>query len=286
MIVAAPRTEALDAREAGSNRARRRGGRLLTHVASARRTVDLLAALTAADLRFRYGRGPFQVVRWLFDPFALVGVYLVLVTVVLDRPGTAPGLSLACAIVPFQLVMLGVANAMGAITLRAPIITNMAFRRTLIPLSSVLTEAVAFGASLLLIAVMMGIYGVAPTPAITWLPLVLTVNLVLAAGFAYPASLFALWFRELKPFALSFVRVLFFLGPGLVPLSETSENARRVLQLNPLTGLFESYRDLFLYGESPSAWNLLYPFAFGLALLMLFVPLYRREQREFAKVVG
>jgi ABC-type polysaccharide/polyol phosphate export permease len=59
-----------------------------------------------------------------------------------------------------------------------------------------------------------------------------------------------------------------------------------VLQLNPLTGLFESYRDLFLYGESPSAWNLLYPFAFGLALLMLFVPLYRREQREFAKVVG
>ena len=254
-------------------------------MASARRTVDLLAALTSADLRFRYGRGPFQVVRFFFVP--LVGVYLILLTVVLDRSGTAPGLSLACAIVPFQLVMLGVANAMGAITLRAPIITNMAFRRTLIPLSSVLTEAVAFGASLLLIAVMMGIYGVAPTPAIAWLPLVLTVNLVLAAGFAYPASLFALWFRELKPFALSFVRVLFFLGPGLVPLSETSENARRVLQAeSPHRGLFESYRDLFLYGESPSARTLLYPFASGLALLLLFLPLYRREQREFAKVVG
>lgn len=284
--MAAPHSEAFDAQEARLERARTRSGWLAAHVASLRRTMDLLSVLTAADLKFRYGRGPFQVVRWLFDPFALVGVYLVLITVVLDRPGTAPGLSIACAIVPFQLVMLGVGNAMGALTLRAPIITNMAFRRTLLPLSSVLTEALAFGASLLLIALMMGIYDVAPTAAIAWLPVVLAVNLILATGFAYPASLFALWFRELKPFALSFVRILFFLGPGLVPLSETSAGARPLLELNPLTGLFESYRDLFLYGRSPSAGQLVYPLAFGVVLLAIALPVYRREQREFAKVVG
>jgi lipopolysaccharide transport system permease protein len=162
----------------------------------------------------------------------------------------------------------------------------MSFRRTLIPLSSVLTEAVAFGASLLLIVLMMAVYGVSPTLAVAWLPLVLVINLALAAGFAYPGSLFAIWFRELKPFALSFVRILFFLGPGLVPLAETSEDARVLLQLNPLTGLFEAYRDMFLYGRSPSASELLYPLACALVLLAVSLPVYRREQREFAKVAG
>lgn len=284
--MATPPSEALGTTESTPEPARTRGWSPRAQAAAVRSTADLLVSLTAADLRFRYGRGPFQLLRWLFDPFALVGVYLVLITVVLDRQGTAPGLSLACAIVPFQLVMLGVTNAMGAVQLRAPIITNMSFRRTLIPLSSVLTEAVAFGASLLLIVIMMGVYGVSPTPAIAWLPLILAVTLVLGVGFAYPASLFVLWFRELKPFAISAVRVLFFLGPGLVPLSETSEDARRWLQLNPLTGLFESYRDIFLLGRPPAAWQLLYPLAFALLMLALFVPVYRSEQREFAKVVA
>jgi hypothetical protein len=46
-----------------------------------------------------YGRGPWQLIKWLIDPFALVGVYLALVTLVLDRPGEASGLSVATAVV-------------------------------------------------------------------------------------------------------------------------------------------------------------------------------------------
>ena len=134
--------------------------------------VDLLVSLTASDLRARYGRGPLLVVRWLAEPFALVGVYLILTAVVLDRSEPATGLSLACAIVPFQLVILSVSNAMTAVRVRKPIITNMGFRRTLIPLSSVLTESASFLASFGVIATMMAIYGVAPTVALLWLPVV------------------------------------------------------------------------------------------------------------------
>ncbi len=265
----------------GAPAAPRRSGAL----ASLRSTLDLLTSLTASDLRSRYGRGPLLIVRWLAEPFALVGVYLVLMAVVLDRPGRAPGLSLACAIIPFQLVMLAVSNAMTAVSLRRPMITNMAFRRSLIPLSSVLTESASFVASFGIIVVMMAAYGVAPTPSVLWLPVVVAVTVALAAGFAYPASLFGLWFWELRPFGVSLVRILFFIGPGLVPLSQTSTRTSSYLRLNPLTGLFESFRDLFYYGRSPGAWNLLYPLGCAALLLAIFVPIYRRDQREFAKVV-
>jgi ABC-type polysaccharide/polyol phosphate export permease len=224
-------------------------------------------------------------VRWLFEPFALVGVYLILVTFVLDRAVMAPGLSLACAVVPFQLVMLTIGNAMGALDSRRPILLNMAFKRMLIPPSSALSESAGFGSSLLIIAVMMASYEIAPTPNILWFPLVLLVNLLLAVAAAYPAILCGIWLRELRPFVVSFVRILFFLAPGIVALSETSPDIRNLLRVNPMTGLFEAYRDVFLYGRAPAAWELLVPLATAVLLLVIFVPVYRIEQRQFAKVI-
>jgi ABC-type polysaccharide/polyol phosphate export permease len=55
--------------------------------------------------------------------------------------------------------------------------------------------------------------------------------------------------------------------------------------LNPFSGLFELYRDVFLTGETPSAWEFLYPIGIASLLLAIFVPLFRAEQRQFAKVL-
>ena len=250
-----------------------------------RSALDVLVALTESDLRARYGRGPWRLVKWLLDPFAVVGIYLLLVTVVLERGGRAPGLALACAVVPFQLVMTTIVHALGAVSARSSIILNMAFDRVLIPIASALTETVAFAASLVLVVLMMAVYGIAPTAAVVWLPLVIALNVLLGIGCAYGASLLGLWLPELRPFAVSFVRTMFFLAPGLVPLSEIGGRANDLLRINPLTGLFEAYRAIFLHGHRPAAWQLLYPLAAALLLLALFVPVYVRDQRQFAKVI-
>ena len=57
---------------------------------SLRHRVDVVVALTIADLKVRYGRGGARLLKWIADPFALVGVYLILLAVVLDRPGRRP----------------------------------------------------------------------------------------------------------------------------------------------------------------------------------------------------
>jgi ABC-type polysaccharide/polyol phosphate export permease len=264
---------------------RRPGASIRVVLGRLRRWVDLLWVLTEADLRFRYGRGPLRIARWLLEPFALVGVYLVLVSFVLDQPGTASGLALAAAVVPFQFVMATVTNAMDALHIRRPIVLNMAFDRKLIPVSSALTESFAFIASFLIIVVMMAAYQVAPTPMLLWLPAVVLLNIYLAVAAAYAAALLGLWLWEFRPFLLSFVRMLFFIGAGLVPLSQTSEGIRGILRLNPLTGLFESYRDIFLDGETPAAWQFIYPFAIASVILGVFVLLYRAEEQQFAKVL-
>jgi lipopolysaccharide transport system permease protein len=246
---------------------------------------DTLVALTMSDVRARYGRGPWRLVKWLLDPFAAVGVYLLLVTFVLNRPGTAPGLTVACAVVPFQLVMLSVVNANGAIRLRRSIILNGQFDRTLIPVASVLTETLAFAASIGLLALTMVGYRISPSMAILWLPVVLALNMVFALSWAYPSALMGLWFPDLRVFTVSFVRTLFFLAPGLIALADVHGRTHDLLRLNPLTGLFEAYRAVLLYGHRPEAWTILYPLGFSLVLVAIFLPIFIREQRHFAKVV-
>lgn len=250
-----------------------------------RQSLDVAIALTTADLQSRYGRGWARIPKWLFDPYALAGVYLLLVTFVLGRAGDAPGLRLACAIVPFQLVMASVQFSTTAIEMRQAALLNMAYERSLIPVATVLTECVAFVASLSLIGVTMVAYGVPPTPAVLWLPVLFGVTAILALGLAYPATLFGVWFPQLRVLAANAVRALFFLSPGLVALSATPASSEGVLRLNPFTGIFEAYRSVFLYGTSPAAGDLAYPAVLGLALLAIFVPLYRAEQAQLAKVV-
>ena len=90
---------------------------------------------------------------------------------------------------------------------------------------------------------------------------------------------------ELQPYVVAGTRALYFLAPGIVALDQVHGNARDLLQLNPLTGLFEAFRDITLRGQAPAAWELLYPLAFALVLLALVMPLWRAEERHFAKAL-
>jgi len=251
----------------------------------AARRRDLVRSLSESDLRSRYGRGRWRLVKWLADPFAALGVYLLLVTFVVDRPGVAPGLSIACAVVPFQLLIMTIVNALDAVKSRRAILANMAFPRALMPIASTLTESLAFGASLGLLAAMMAAYAVPPTLALLWLPLVVAVTVALAVALAYPATLIGVWLPDARPFVVSLFRAFFFLAPGLVALDQITGRANDVIKISPLTGLFEAYRSVFVEGAPPALWELAVPLAWAAAILAVFLPIYRSEQRQFAKLL-
>jgi lipopolysaccharide transport system permease protein len=250
-----------------------------------RRAIEVIGALTRSDLKVRYGRGRLSTVKWLLDPFAAVGIYLLLVAFVLDRPGHAVGLSIACAVVPFQLVMMTIINALRAVDLRRSVVTNMAFDKSLIPVASMFTEIVGFSACFVLLALLMIVYGTTPTWWILMLPLVVLVTMFLATACAFPAAVIGLWAPELTPFVMSAARATYFLAPGLIALDNIYGHTHDLVILNPLTGLFEGFRDTLLYGQAPQWWELAYPAAFAALLIAAIYPLWRRDAPHFAKVL-
>ena len=251
-----------------------------------RRHVDVLTVLATTDLQVRYGRGGLRVLKWLIDPLAALGVYLVLVAFIFSEPEEGIGVSLACAIVPFQFVVTISLGALTAISGRSSIIVNMAFPRFLLPVSSAVTESVASAASLVMLPLMMIAYGTGVTVSALWLPVALLVTIVFAASLAYPFSLIGIWWPEYHGLVFSLVRTMFFLAPGLIALELVTGTMRDLLPLNPLTGIFETFRDALLYGQAPAAWQILVPLGVAAVLFAIFIPVYRREQPELAKLVG
>lgn len=244
-----------------------------------------LWVLTASDLKVRYGRGGWQFLKWLIDPFALTGVYLLMVRFIFYRSPQAIGLSIACSIIPFQLITMTVTNSLTVVQMRRSIIANMRFRRYLLPISTALTEAIGFGASLTLLALMSAVYGVVPGPSIVWLPVVLAVTVILGIAVSYPMTLIGVWAPDLRGLIMSAVRTAYYLAPGLVTLSTIHGRTNELVRLNPLTGLFEALRHAVMYKSSPPAWELLSPLAVAILIFVIFVPLYLREQVHFAKVL-
>jgi lipopolysaccharide transport system permease protein len=247
--------------------------------------LEQVLLLTSSDLKVRYGRGGWQLIKWLIDPFALTGVYLLMVRFIFYRQQRAAGLSIACSIIPFQLVTMTVTNGLSAVQVRRSIIANMSFRKALLPISTALTETTGFIASLTLLALMMAIYGVAPSLSILWLPLVLAETALFGIAIAYPVTLLGIWAPDMRGLLLSVVRTAYYLAPGLVTLAAIHGRTNALVRINPLTGLFEALRHAVYYRSTPPAWELLYPLLWSAVLLALFVPLYTREQRHFAKVL-
>ena len=87
-----------------------------------------------------------------------------------------------------------------------------------------------------------------------------------------------MWFRELILFAMSFVRTLFFVAPGLVALDTVPDDVATLLKLNPLSGIFEGYRDgTSLRPCARGVGGRLIPLAFSVGLIVVFGPLYARR---------
>jgi ABC-type polysaccharide/polyol phosphate export permease len=161
----------------------------------------------------------------------------------------------------------------------------MAFDKSLIPVASVCTEAIGFTAALLLLGILMAAYGIAPTPWLLLLPVVVLNTMLFSLACAFPAALIGLWTPEMTPFITSAVRATYFLAPGLVALRHVYGHTHDLLILNPLTGIFESFRDILLYGQGPQWWELVYPAAFAVVTIAVVYPLWRREAPHFAKVL-
>ena len=92
-------------------------------------------------------------------------------------------------------------------------------------------------------------------------------------------------YRDVKFVVALGVRLLMFLTPVLYPVQYVAEKWRWVVQLNPLTVLFELFRGGLLGEGVAPAGQVLYSVGFTLALLAAALLIYNKQVGRLIDVV-
>jgi lipopolysaccharide transport system permease protein len=164
------------------------------------------------------------------------------------------------------------------------LVSKVYFPRVLAPLAAVLPGLVDFGISLLIVAIVMTFYGVAPGAALVLLPLWGVAMILIALGAGLWLSALNVLYRDVR-YALGFVLQLwFFASPVVFPSSLFEGSWRYVFAANPVVALLDGFR-WSLAGTPPPGPEALVSLATGLLLLGGGIVYFRSVERRLADVI-
>jgi ABC-2 type transport system permease protein len=259
----------------------------------ARRFVTLLWVMAVTEFKLTF-HGTLLGYAWsLVRPLLMFGVLLAVFTQVIrfgDSVQDYPAL-LLLNVMLFTLFAEATQRAVTSVTSREQIVRKAQFPRLVIPLSIVLTEVLDLGLNLIAVFIFILAYGV--DPMWTWLliPVVVLALLVVTVAVSMIVSALYPRFRDVLLIWTVLSAVLFYATPVLYPIGVAPERFRHILQLNPLTPIFEQTQKWVIDPNAPGAlgatkgseWLLGVSFAVLVALCAAAFWIFNREAPRIAE---
>ncbi|MBR6261879.1 MAG: ABC transporter permease [Prevotella sp.] len=164
------------------------------------------------------------------------------------------------------------------------------FPRLVVPLSTITSNLVKFGIQLLLFIAIYIYFAVKGAPVQVNIYLLLFPFLVFLIAFhalswGLVISALTTKYRDLRQLVGFGVQLLMYATPVIYPMSTTGGKIRAILELNPLTPIFEAFKYSCMGCGSLSWGGLLYSTVFMLVTLFLSVIIFNRTERNFMDTV-
>ena len=220
---------------------------------------QLIAALTARDLKARY-RGSMLGFFWsLANPLLLLAVYTLVFTKFFPQQ-VVPSypLFLFSGILPWTFFTAAVLEATASISSNAGLIKKVMFPAEALPLVVVLSHLVHFLAALPIMLAAMLAFTAMHKFTMSWTillgPVLMLVQAIFVAGLALIVSSASVLFRDLRDIVANLLQLGFFVTPILYLIENIqSRPLRALLRINPMTPFVVSYQDIFFFGRLPNA---------------------------------
>jgi lipopolysaccharide transport system permease protein len=165
------------------------------------------------------------------------------------------------------------------------LITKVYFPRLTIPLASTFSAGIDLLVALGVLAVLMAIYGIAPTWQLVALPFFIVMTAVAATGVSLWLSALNVKYRDFV-YALPFlIQVWMYASPVAYATTIVPEQLRVLYSLNPAVAFIEGARWSILGNSSITAAMVAVSSLFSLAVFIGGAFFFRRVERGFADVV-
>jgi lipopolysaccharide transport system permease protein len=249
---------------------------------------ELLFFLTWRDIKVRYKQTVLGVSWAILQPLLTVVIFSIFFGRLAGVPSDEipyPIFSYA-ALVPWTFFANGLRQSSESLVISANMLKKVYFPRMIIPVASVLGGVIDLVLAFLVLLLMMLVYGVMPTGAIVWLPLLMVLALTASLGAGLWLTAMNVQFRDVRYAVPFLVQAWMFATPIAYPSSLIESPLLRTLYgLNPMVGVVDGFRWTLLGVETISIPSLWVSALVAVVLLISGAYYFRRLERTFADVV-
>lgn len=247
---------------------------------------DLFFFLVWRSIKVRYAQSSLGIGWAVIQPVFSMVVFTVVFgrLAKVDSEGIPYAVFSFAGLVPWTYFANALTDSSNSLIGNANMISKVYFPRLILPLSSVLAKLVDFGIAMLLLFGLMAWYGIPPTVWVLFLPLLVTLMMLIAAGMGMWFTAMAIQYRDVS-YAMSFiVQLLMYAAPVVYPASLIPARYRLIYALNPMVGVIEGFRAALL-GTRPMPWDFIALGALVACTIAITGAFYFRfKERIFADV--
>jgi len=264
-------------------------------IGSMRAQSGLAWDMARRDVFARY-KGSVIGLAWsFFYPVLMLGVYTFVFGVIFrSRWATAEGdapLTSEFALILFSgLVVYGffsecLNKAPLLVASNVQFVKKVVFPLAILPVSTVLSALFHMAVSLLvLLLTMLVLKGGVPLTVLAF-PLVVLPLVMATLGCTWLLSALGVYLRDLSQVTPLVTTMLLFLSPVFYPITAVPPAFRRVVELNPITGVMDGVRDALVFGHWPSPTLLAWQYVVGALVMMLGLAVFQFLRKGFADVI-
>lgn len=252
---------------------------------------ELFYYLTLRDIKLRYKQTVLGVGWSVFQPIATILVFVVFIGILgKAKGGMEQGeylLFVIAGVLPWTFFATAVTNAGNSLVGNERLVSRTYFPRLALPAANVFAALFDFTICLVLLAVTLACFGVAPTWQLLLLPVVVGVLVILATAFGVLLSALIAAQRDFR-FLLNFgVQLWMFATPCIyLPEDAYGPTARQWLVLNPVFGLVVNFRAAVLGdGYPPDFAALGLSVALAAVLFVIALVYFKRVDRTLADTI-
>lgn len=244
--------------------------------------------LTWRDVKVRYKQTVLGVLWAVIQPV----MTMVVMSLVLGRflglsrhTGHVPyPIFLYSGLLPWTLFTSAISGCSGSVIANSSLVGKVRFPRIMLPISAVMSCLVDFAIACTVLFVLMAWYHFSITARLLWSPFLLIGIAGIALGFGCVFAALSVAYRDFKYIIPFMTQIWMYLTPVMYPSSMIPPHMRWLFSLNPLTGLINGFRYVFLGGRldplqlEVSTASTVFALVFGMYY-------FRSLERRFADII-
>lgn len=247
---------------------------------------ELLWVLALRDIKVHYKQTVLGVGWAILRPF----ITMVIFSVVFGRLAGMPSegypypVFVFSALLPWTFFANALSTSGNSMVGSAQLVSKVYFPRLLIPMASIGAGLVDLSISTVVLLILMLVFGVDWGMQLVFAPLLLLAVIFTALGIGTLMSALMVAYRDFRHLLPFLIQTWLYLTPVIYPVSLVPEQWRWLLFINPMAGLIEGFRAVFL-GKPIDVAAVSLSFMVAVAIFLAGILYFERVERRFADII-